>query len=1321
MPGEAYSNPLWSLPNSGYNWVPNRFAPTDAQATGFNIARIVRGRFYNHPASFPETTTLGYSIDCSYKGELESDERSIYYPIHNVFRPLANPGYYDFLPTGLPLILVNQLSGNDIKTRSSYLITLPSSIRVSAVTLHYSLTFDFKNESDLNNLTDEDRVAIQYYIRSNDSSVLANVDFKKYKIFNILLDGKVYTPKSNPAPVLTLYPTGFDESYKVQDIIFENSVPYGVQTSNYPSAKTIELVQNEQYKFVTLKLKISKFFIFEAANTHTNIPAANLPAKVISYAVRINEELSAFSLNSYTFQIPGGNPYRPTMHVKFFSPEYRTNSPGFSHGVNVRFNFASVPLSPVPDPLSFGIYNVTLLGISAGKKLANYTYSAIKYGSTYSLVPSSVYNQRTAVTIEKELKTTGSFETDELVGTFMAFNEPKPVSLSGGVNFVKGAFKVSFEALVQNNPKLINCHLYFRFWFAPVSVLDEDNYLKYRENTEICFKVIDGFSEVVRQNAQSYDDVIMSPPLSSTLTNYELARYVSFQRKLKFDSPDFDDAVLVMGVYAKTSTDVPAGTPPKIIFQGNTEFAGVETTIYQIFSGKILATKNSDTSSFTNSSFEDVGSPLKASYYLVGNRPIDQSKFYQFNKSFTPDNGSQSVINSFKDLVVLKEDSKLSSSEVAEICVPLTAGVSYPKEPVDNIYIVSDFVTDTFPLAYGQIDKGNWEIKLNLLNPSSTTNLKQKIVLEGLLINIKGNIVNRFFKSDKITVASDGEVKYKTKLSQPFIINGDETQFVLRLYTFPYVSTSTQDVTEEFKTNNLTPGFYYDLIEITKHTIKKQNIKYGIGSAPGFPGSVAYYEDLPLSPVIASDEEFYFIASDDVLGTKTVTITDPYKLTGTIYSPTWNVNLPKGTEIDFRNYFTDADILFRTVLGEGDVSEPSVVVETNNVSKNLTVVYTSDRANASSNGELDSIVTSHNQGVYSQYTIKNKEVNYTGIQQQADTSFSGIRPQILNLARNENIENKPQMFLMIEKSDSEGSYTSVLINQHNSSATEWITPPDVETVNTSETTDKRLFSGMQYLSVALNTNNLIYGLGYATQGSLVLKINHPLTTFDKNTDEVGSYLISGATPLSTKHFKNIVDLQPTITDPVIQSFPLILKVSDSRFALYYISSTKQYGIKCKILDGLNLSEEFEIFSFEKLLPTLYSNLKISGLQGVFSNGTAHIIFWCDSKIFYISTEQFEFPYTGFIQSSLQLLAGDFRVVPANKLLYQLNLNGLVTSTNEDPDEQDAIPQQKATINHQKVANDYAFSLWYKNKSKTVVKKLFTPKLKVSTDYTYKGL
>jgi hypothetical protein len=66
--------------------------------------------------------------------------------------------------------------------------------------------------------------------------------------------------------------------------------------------------------------------------------------------------------------------------------------------------------------------------------------------------------------------------------------------------------------------------------------------------------------------------------------------------------------------------------------------------------------------------------------------------------------------------------------------------------------------------------------------------------------------------------------------------------------------------------------------------------------------------------------------------------------------------------------------------------------------------------------------------------------------------------------------------------------------------------------------------------------------------------------------------------MAIQNFKNIVDLQTTITDPVIQSFPLILKVSDSRFALYYISSTKQYGIKCKILDGLNLSEEFEIFS-----------------------------------------------------------------------------------------------------------------------------------------------
>ncbi len=1321
MPGEAYSNPLWSLPNSGYNWVPNRFAPTDDIATGFNIARIVRGRFYNHPASYPETYTLGYSIDCSYKGELESDPRSIYYPIHNVFRPLANPAYYDYLPTGLPLVLINQLSGKSIKTRSSYLITLPSSIRVSGITIQYSLTFDYKNDEELRNFTDEDAAAIRYYNSTNDASTLANINFKKYKIFNILLDGKVYTPKSNPSPLITLYPTGLDESYISQDIIFENSVPYGLVTSNYPSAKTIELVQNEEFSFVTLKLKISKFFIFEAANNHTNIPAANLPAKVMSYAVRITQPLNALNLNSYFFQTPGGDAYRPTIHVKFFSPEYRTNSPGFSHGVNLRFNFASVPISAVPDPLSIGIYQVTLLSISSGKKLSNFTYSATQYGPSYSLIPTSLYSQRTAVKIEKDLKTTGSFETDELIGTFIAFNDPKPVSLSNGVNFSKGAFKVSFESYVQNNPKLINAHIYFRFWFAPAQALDDHNYIRYRDNTEVCFKIIDGFSEIVRDNAKSYDDVIMSPPLSSTLTVYELARYVSFQRKLKFESVDFDDAVLVMGVYVKASPEVPAGTPPKVIFQGNSDFAGLESTIYQIFPGKILSSKNSSTTAFTNSSYLDVTTPLKASYYLVGNRPIDQNKPFVFNKSFTPDNGSQAVINCFKDLVVLKEDQKLSSAEVAEICIPLTPKISYPREPSDGVYIVTDFVTDVFPLAYGKIDQGNWEIKLSTTNPAAISALQQKIVLEGLLINVKGNIVNRFFKSEKISAPSSGELKYKTKVNQPFIINGDETQFVLRLYTYPYVTTSTADITEDFTSQNLTPGFYYDLIEITKHTIKKQNIKYGVGSAPGFPGSVAYYEDLPVSPVIASDEEFYFIASNDNLGTKTVTADNPFILTGTLYSPTWNVNLPKGTEVDFRNYFSDADILFRTVLGEGDVSEPSVIVETNKVTKEMTVVYNSDRTNANSNGELDSIVTHHDQKTYSQYAIRNNEVNYTGLQQQAESSFSGVRPQLLNIARNENVTNTPQMYLMIEKSDAEGTYTSVLVNQHSSSSTNWTTPPDVDTVNTSDDTDKRLFTGLQYLSAAIDTNGLIYGLGYASQGSLVLKINHPLTTTAKNNNDVSSYLISGSTPISTKDFKNIIDLQQTISDPVIQSFPLILKVSDSKFAIFYISSTMQYAIKCKILDGINLTDEFVIFSFEKLLPKLYSNLKISGLQGVFSDGIAHIIFWCDSKIFYISSSQFDFPLFGVIQSNLQLLAGDFRTITDNKLLYELNLNKSVIFDNEDLDEKDPVPQQKATINYQKVAYDYAFSLWYKNKNKSVVKKIFTPQLKVSTDFTYKGL
>jgi hypothetical protein len=202
-------------------------------------------------------------------------------------------------------------------------------------------------------------------------------------------------------------------------------------------------------------------------------------------------------------------------------------------------------------------------------------------------------------------------------------------------------------------------------------------------------------------------------------------------------------------------------------------------------------------------------------------------------------------------------------------------------------------------------------------------------------------------------------------------------------------------------------------------------------------GSPGFNEDLPIAPVKVLgndpdiDGQFFFIASEESLGTKTVSTSNPFKVSGTLYSPTWFVSMPENSEVKFNSSFagsSSAKILFRSVLGGAQAAEDSVSVATSELSGKMTVAYNSNRADASENGEVDVVSLSGGVGTYDSYNVKSYPS--TGdFNSNAETPFKARNPLLINFSPVDNsLPNSDFLYLLGESSDNNGVFASVAIN-----------------------------------------------------------------------------------------------------------------------------------------------------------------------------------------------------------------------------------------------------------------------------------------------------
>lgn len=1329
MPGEAYSNPSFIPPIFGYEWSPKSNANGNAQAKGFYRARITRGRFYNAVPDVDNDTPSRTKV----KVTGSYSEGQEYYPIQNVFRPLQSPSEYISLPPSQSIGITNKLDGDTVDELLSYAVTIPLSKRIASIQLEYSFTVDPQDASFLETVTNEEDK------KNLESGNYGQVNLANYLYLDVLLDGKVYTSKTGDKAAKLLPLTGLTTStvFTTKQLRFEETLASGLNASNYPQAKEIKLIPNKKIK--SLKLDIKKFSIYEAIES-CNIDDRNLPSAILSYAVLVDCEVDVSDSSSASFLVPSNFKTRPTISVKVFNTDNRIQSPGFSHSVDLRFFCAATSIDPglgaaLGNLGGEGTYFVTLLSVGVGRKHARYVFDGTTLSSGINkLTEFKLYSKKQTVNLSGSGKSNDKDIADTSLGIFIATDEQYPLPINTGITFTKGTFKIAFDGNVNfkdsdASPNNSVNHIYFRFWFVPadVNTADAEVVRSYREKTEFIFKVAEGKTTVTRDNPKSFLDLLVSPPLDENLQTIQIARFINTQKKLTFTDIDFTSAVLAVEVFVKTnSTDETNFTNfPTVNFTASSEVSGIESNIFQNISHTLYPMRSFDILTFISATFTSLKSPINVTNLLTGNRiALENSEYIQYSQKFTSATATNTVENAFKDMLVMN-----STDQSGKINITLTEQVfnvlKKTSQPTTSSALInSDYVTDGQILSNGRVNTGTWEIKLTRKNIDR--DLGFDIQIQGLIISSNGKVLSRLFKSPLLT--DQEEIKYSPKIDIPFSIESVESQFVLRISLYPYSSGkyTYADLTSTAAKEGLKPGFKFESISITKHTLQYLDI---VGNDI-FSGSPAFNEDLQIAPVkvLGNDPEidgqFFFIASDDVLGTKTVTTTNPFRVTGTLYSPTWFINMPENSEVKFNSTFTgtnSAQILFRSVLGGAQAAEDSVSVSTSNLSGSMTVAYNSNRTDASESGEVDVVAVGGYSGAYDTYTVKSY-ASTGDFNSNAEEAFKGRNPLLINFQPVSNSSsNADTFYLLSESSDNTGTFSSAAVNIAGTNQKTWQLPgSDFFQSKEGFAVQKQLCNHLNFTSAFMDqTRNTIYVIGYAEGGSLILKTTQALLASTGNPG-VATYLIAGPTPnpLSEDFYPNFTNLQDSDSDPVSQTFPNIIGFERNRFVIFYVAQGGN-SIKFKILNGTSLSEERTVIDLNSILKTSSSSNVISGLTSVFqeSNKTIHLLFWCNNKIFYLSFSSY-IESTADIMPKLQLVSGNFTVdKSSNSLIYDLNQEGYVTLNNDDDDNTD-IPQQRPGLALTLKKKNQDLVAWYKDTNNKIVSKTIYPNSKVFDKKVY---
>lgn len=923
---------------------------------------------------------------------------------------------------------------------------------------------------------------------------------------------------------------------------------------------------------------------------------------------------------------------------------------------------------------------VQLLGSGAEKysaPLQNRTYSERRI---YKALPSTTTSTRKdtilrRVPLVSDLISSDPLKIERPIATFI-IEEFK--SLSFPIKFRAGAFKLKIRAKSEDSNFLLNTHLFARFWFVPYDIdTDVNDLYRWREATEFHFESSSEGNKLVKGAPRSLQDLIVSPPIPSTLTYLELTRYNDVAIELSNSNFPSGGAKLLLALYAVgyptkdgETTGITKNYPnfPKINLEIDSQYGSFEVPV-QYVESNVLFAQQAD--KYNSSNFIQLDSPLIVINKKIGGGKLSDGAYPKYDSKFKSNDSSP-----FSGLLAMD---RTDAGDIAKLCIPIT---SIPSIKDEKISVYADFATDVASLDSGRVLDGNWKVEFVVNRGLDTNSVAIDYRIEVFLVNGDGKVTERIFRSSVIkslTLSGLDTVTYSTEIQIPMIIGGSGTQLVMRLIGYPYSRDgSTLDVGAiQNQLGNVPLGIRLDSLKISNHTISRLSIS----QVASFLGSPSFYEDLQLVPnqSIGETSDFWFIASSFLTDTFVVDANVGVDITGSLYSPAWFINMPKGMEVRARGQgFLDHDVWFRTVVadasGAGE-SAMSAVEDTH--TKTIHLAHEGVDVTGASPAIKHQVFDSP-------YRASLQSDNVAGNNSGDTIVLNNKSPNLQFLNMGGITNNNPAVLGLIsqyEGNDFPASQAN--INTSLGGFGSWF-GPNRDLAGTDFASIKKFADGLQSATFAQSkTSSLVYVAGWVEPGAILLK---EANIWDSNSTSSASgviFLVDGVVNDSIPDTSPIV--QPSFISNLkaTQTFPgIVVDSYDNVIVAYTLSGRTGELFARQFVGGQGMSNPYVIATFRNK-GSLISEVDIFSPTLTWHESTQsyYAAMWCAGKIF-LTTFSGLRTSGGVLANPLQLVAGN-RDFSSSKNASNPIFQSLVQSggliNNQLGTEEDDVPQQRVGL------------------------------------------
>lgn len=936
--------------------------------------------------------------------------------------------------------------------------------------------------------------------------------------------------------------------------------------------------------------------------------------------------------------------------------------------------------------------------------------------------------------------------------------------LGSNVEFRRGLFKFVFTA--QSEPKVdVNTHVFIRIWFHPGELdVTKDNPEEYRNaSTELIFE------EYVQENGSistkisfgtptSFDQLLVSAPISDDLNTYEINKYVD--GLIDFDNLatlEYPTNNIVIGVYsysyyANDQYQIDTVNPPNINFQLDAAETRLETTILKNQAGTLAASRFYN---YQSSYYENLDSNK---FYLTNliydgsvleNSPSDN--YISYNNKLLRFNDPSIALYSYENLLTFDHTIPLFKQKIF---------VNAPSYSLRNDYSVlyyCDFVTSGDFFTNAKVEAAPWNIDITFDTDLDTSLIPFGVKVEAFFVDKNGQITERLFSTgiyDIGDVSSEENATFKilslnSNVYVPFYVSGTESQLAFRFIFYPYSSTGEtlnpillSEIEADLNSRNKPKAIRILDIEITTelNSIRRfiLNETVGIGTT--------FYEDLPILPNLSLDsQQFWFALSSDpwaILVNNNTDESNKFRVSGSVYSPTWFVELPENMEVSVRGNTASlqepavirGQVGFRTVIS----TAKETALETRLSATELNLPRT---VHIVTNSTFDNEVTILSDGNTVNYIQLNEPLglpSYSGlIAGQNLNTLKGENPLVLPInSEGYQGKNKAAVAVLVENSDRTGVAIKIAVNNFAGQLNKWTTPT---LNNLTVDFDSNLIIKYatfinKFTAVFDDVSGCLYIAGYVNPGYLIVKrVNKDnpgspdpnATSYDEvlsNTIYDFNYIVDGpfatAENIATIEYDRfqVLNFADNLSGfEVKDTFMGATLDKRGRLMVAYISIGSESKITARVLD---VNSSFVSDSF--YLVELPSQCKIfcPVLTCLKSIGVHFIAFWSAGKIFVAKLTCID-GFNKYILNYVTLVAGSRKLEDEtnelNKYLLDLEQSGRIR-VDRNFEELDVPIQSPAIFMSENPNYIGQLVLYYKLSTGDLVARTVDPNGKISQIY-----